>query len=112
MLVRAVLGEAVLAVGWAGSVGLVRARLRELGCYVFVCLFVVGCFFFSCFFNHISPFSMFQVDASFDPEDAKKVLHWIQAATGQQFPIEESNERYKVMENFYKTLKDGRLLCL
>jgi len=55
---------------------------------------------------------MFQVDASFDPEDAKKVLHWIQAATGQQFPIEESNERYKVMENFYKTLKDGRLLCL
>ena len=55
---------------------------------------------------------MFQVDASFDPEDAKKVLYWIQAATGQQFPIEESNERYKVMENFYKTLKDGRLLCL
>ena len=109
------LGEAVLAVGWAGSVGLVRARLRELGCFVFVCLFVVGCFlfcFFPFFFNHISPFSMFQVDANFDPEDAKKVLYWIQAATGQQFAIEESNERYKVMENFYKTLKDGRLLCL
>lgn len=53
-----------------------------------------------------------KVESSFDPEDAKKVLYWIRAATGQQFPIEESNERYKVMENFYKVLKDGRLLCL
>lgn len=63
------------------------------------------------FKNFYHPFSVFQVDASFDPEDAKKVLYWIKAATGQQFPIEESNERYKVMENFYKVLKDGRLLC-
>lgn len=52
-----------------------------------------------------------KVEASFDPEDAKKVLYWIRAAAGGQFPIEESGERYKVMENFYKVLKDGMLLC-
>ncbi|XP_076466334.1 myophilin-like [Babylonia areolata] len=52
-----------------------------------------------------------KVDASFDPEDAKKILHWIKAVTGAQFPIEENSDRYKVMENFYRTLKNGRLLC-
>lgn len=53
-----------------------------------------------------------KIDSSFDPSDAKKVLQWIKMATGQQFHIEDSDERYKVMENFYKTLKDGRLLCM
>lgn len=53
-----------------------------------------------------------KVDSSFDPEDAKKCLYWIKAVTGQQFPIDDNNERYKVMENFYKVLKDGNLLCL
>ncbi|KAK7108822.1 myophilin-like [Littorina saxatilis] len=53
-----------------------------------------------------------KVDASFDPVDAKFCLEWIKSVTGQQFRIEESNERYKVMENFYQTLKDGKLLCL
>ena len=52
-----------------------------------------------------------KVEASFDAEDAKKILRWIQAATGIQFPIEESNDRYKVSENFYKVLKGGHLLC-
>ncbi|KAL8595095.1 hypothetical protein ACOMHN_019133 [Nucella lapillus] len=52
-----------------------------------------------------------KVDASFDPEDAKKILHWIQAVTNLEFKIEENSDRYRVMENFYKTLKDGRLLC-
>lgn len=52
-----------------------------------------------------------KLEASFDPDDAKKVMYWIKMATGEQFPMEETNERYKVMENFYKTLKDGRLLC-
>lgn len=51
------------------------------------------------------------MDASFDAEEAKRILYWIRDITGQNFPIEDSNERYKVMENFYKTLKDGRLLC-
>jgi len=53
-----------------------------------------------------------KVDASFDPEDAKKCLHWIQAVTGEAFPIEASMDRYKCMENFYKVLKDGMLLSL
>lgn len=55
--------------------------------------------------------SQTRVDASFDAEEAKRILYWIRDLTGQNFPIEDSNERYKVMENFYKTLKDGRLLC-
>lgn len=52
-----------------------------------------------------------KVDASFDPEDAKKILLWIQNVTGAQFSMEPSNERQLVMDNFYETLKDGYLLC-
>ena len=53
-----------------------------------------------------------QLEASFDAEDAKKVLVWIQMATRANFAIEDGADRYRMMENFYKTLKDGRLLCM
>ncbi|XP_041352596.1 myophilin-like isoform X2 [Gigantopelta aegis] len=52
-----------------------------------------------------------KIDNSFDPEEAKRCLAWLQFMTGETFPIEQTNERYKVMENFYKALRDGFVLC-
>lgn len=52
-----------------------------------------------------------KVDASFDMDDAIKVLQWIQNVTGKEVKMQFSNDRYTFMENFHEALKDGMLLC-
>lgn len=52
-----------------------------------------------------------KVDASFDPEDAMKVLNWISQVTGKDIPFRSSTDRTEFMESFHSVLKDGLLLC-
>ncbi|KAH9489652.1 hypothetical protein Btru_045578 [Bulinus truncatus] len=53
-----------------------------------------------------------KVENSFDPEEAMKCLAWIREVTGENIPLESvMDNKHKVSEFFYKTLKDGFLLC-
>ncbi|CAL1533639.1 unnamed protein product [Lymnaea stagnalis] len=52
-----------------------------------------------------------KVENSFDPEEALKCLAWIREVTGEPIPLESVlDNKHKVSEFFYKTLKDGLLL--
>ncbi|KAL5009796.1 hypothetical protein ScPMuIL_012101 [Solemya velum] len=52
-----------------------------------------------------------KLEASFDPEEARKCMEWIQSVTGENFPIESGEERHKMMDCLYANLKTGMLLC-
>ncbi|XP_012941147.1 transgelin-2, partial [Aplysia californica] len=53
-----------------------------------------------------------KVESSFDPEEATKCLAWIREVTGEPIPVESVvDNKHKVSEFFYRTLKDGLLLC-
>uniref|UniRef100_A0A0B7B4M2 Transgelin n=1 Tax=Arion vulgaris TaxID=1028688 RepID=A0A0B7B4M2_9EUPU len=52
-----------------------------------------------------------KVEKSFDPEEAVKCLVWIREVTGENIPVEDViDSKHKVVEFFYKSLKDGFLL--
>ncbi|XP_059165483.1 myophilin-like isoform X2 [Physella acuta] len=53
-----------------------------------------------------------KVENSFDSEEALKCLAWIREVTGDNIPLETvMDNKHKVSEFFYRTLKDGLLLC-
>ncbi|KAK6985577.1 myophilin-like isoform X2 [Biomphalaria glabrata] len=53
-----------------------------------------------------------KVENSFDSEEALKCLAWIREVTGEPINLESVlDNKHKVSEFFYRTLKDGILLC-
>ncbi|XP_013070232.2 myophilin-like isoform X1 [Biomphalaria glabrata] len=53
-----------------------------------------------------------KVENSFDSEEALKCLAWIREITGEPINLESVlDNKHKVSEFFYRTLKDGILLC-
>ncbi|XP_067674821.1 myophilin-like [Haliotis asinina] len=52
-----------------------------------------------------------RIDASFDPVEGRKCLEWIRELTGENFVTDAGPEKYRVMDNFWKVLRDGFLLC-
>ncbi|ESO87025.1 hypothetical protein LOTGIDRAFT_229230 [Lottia gigantea] len=53
-----------------------------------------------------------KIDGQFSPSDAVRCLEWIKQESGENFEIEENTEeKLKVIDNFYEILKDGMILC-
>ena len=54
---------------------------------------------------------IFQIDNQFDIEEANKCLYWIGEVTGEPIEIPQTEVKRDYQDEFYKTLKDGILLC-
>lgn len=54
---------------------------------------------------------MFQLEANFPPEEAKKCLEWIEAVTGERMKTDFGTDKAQAMQCFYESLKDGMALC-